>query len=70
MGDEKGFQIHIQSQESWKLVTCGQRCCLAIAEHPESVFLPSFLQIPGVAALICVHNMHRLSCDLAQDNQS
>ena len=23
-GDEEGFQIHIQSQLSWQLVTCGQ----------------------------------------------
>ena len=39
-GDDEGFQIHIQLQQSWQLVTCGQ----------ESVFLTSFLQFPGVAA--------------------
>ena len=24
MGDEEGFQFHIQSQQSWQLVACGQ----------------------------------------------
>ena len=54
VGDEKGFQIHIQSQQSWQLVTL-------------SVFLASFLWFPGVAALIRLHNMQRLLRDLAQD---
>ena len=29
-----------------------------------------FLRFPGVAASIRLHDMHCLSCDLAQDNQS
>ena len=70
MGDEEGFQIHIQSQQSWQLVTCGQGRCPARAEHSESVFLASFLQFPGIAASIGLHNIHRLWCNLAQDNQS
>ena len=41
MEDEEGFQINIQSQQSWQLVTCGQRCCPARAEHRESVLLAS-----------------------------
>ena len=69
-GGEEWFQVHIQSQQSWQLVTCGQRRCPARAEHRESVFLASFLRFPGVAASICLHIMHRLSCDLAQENQS
>ena len=44
--------------------------CPARAEHSESVFPTSFLQFHDVAASICLHKMHRLSCDLAQDNQS
>ena len=70
MGDEEGFQIHIQLQQSWQLVKCGQGHCPARAEHHESVFLAFFLGFPGVAALICLHNMHCLSYDLTQDNQS
>ena len=49
MGDEEGFQIHIQSQQSLQLVTCGQGRCPARAEHRESVFLASFFWFPGVA---------------------
>ena len=44
--------------------------CHARAEHGESVFHASLLRFPGVAASIRLHYMHRLSCDLAQDNQS
>ena len=70
MGDEEGFQIHIQSQQLWQLVTCGQGHCPVRAEHLQSVFLASFFQFLGIAASICLHNMHCLLCDLAQDNQS
>ena len=70
IGNEEGFQIHIQSQQSWQPVTCGQERCPARAENHESVFLASFLQFPGVAASTRLHNMHRLSFDLAEDNQS
>ena len=70
LGNEEGFQIHIQSQQSWQLVACGQGRCPARAEHRESVFLASFLRFPGEAASICMCNMHRLSCDFEQDNQS
>ena len=70
MGDEEGFQIHIQSQQSWQLVKSGQGRSPARAEHCESVFLTSILRFPGVAASIRLHNMHCLSCDLAEDNQS
>ena len=38
IGDEEGFQIHIQSQQSCQLVTCGQGLV-----HRESVFLASVL---------------------------
>ena len=70
--DEERFRIQIQSQQSWQLVTCGQGCCSARAERRESVFLASFMRLPGVAASHCLHtcNMHGLSCDRAQDNQS
>ena len=61
MGDEEGFQIHIQSQQSWQLVTCGQGRCSARTEHRETVFLASFLRFPGVTTSIRLHNMHRLS---------
>ena len=44
--------------------------CPARAEHCESVFLASFLRLPGIAASIPLHYMHCLLCDLAQDNQS
>ena len=64
--DKEGFQNHIQSQQSWQLVTFGQVRCPAKAEHSEPVFLGSCLRFPGAAALIRMHNMHRLSCDLAQ----
>ena len=70
IGDEEGFQIQIQSQQSWQLARCAQGRCPARAEHHESVFLTSFLRFPGVAASIRLHDMHRLSCDLAQDSQS
>ena len=70
MGDGEGFQIHIQSQQSWQLVTCGQVRCPAKAEHHKSVFIAPFLQFPGVAASFRLHNMHHLLWDLAQDNQS
>ena len=63
MGDEERFQIHIQSQQSWQLVTCGQGRCPARAEQRQ------FLRFHGIAASIFLHIMHRLSCDLAQDNQ-
>ena len=53
MGEEKGFQIHIQLQQSRQLVTCGQEHCPARAEHCELVFLASFLRFPGVAGIIC-----------------
>ena len=69
MGDEERFQIHIQSQQSLQLVTCGQGSCPVRAEHNESVFLDSFLRLPGLGALIHLHNMHRFSC-VAQDNES
>ena len=68
-GMRKDFQIHIQSQQSWQLVTCGQRRCPARAEHLESGFLASFLRFPGVATSISLHNIHSLSCDIAKDNQ-
>ena len=42
MEDEEGFQIHIQSQKSWQLVTCGQWRCPAKSEHHKSGFLPLF----------------------------
>ena len=64
MWNEEGFQIHIQSKQSWQLVTCGQGRCPARAERREPVFLVSFFRFPGVAASIRLHNMHRLSCDL------
>ena len=51
-------------------VKCGQGRCPTRAEHRESVFLASFLQFPYVAASTCLHNIHNLSCDLAQDNQA
>ena len=70
MGDEEGFQIHIQLQQSWQLVAFGQERCPARAEHSDSVFLISFLRFTGVAVSIRLRNMHRLSCDLVQDNQS
>ena len=63
--DEEGFQIHIQSQQSWQLVTCGQGRCPARAEHCESVVIASFLQFSGLAASIAF-----IICDLALDNQS
>ena len=44
--------------------------CPAKAEHGKSVSLASFLRFPGVAVSIRLHNMYRLSCELAQDNQS
>ena len=68
LGDKERFQIRIQSQQSWQLVTCGQGRCPARAEHRESVF--PFLRFPGIAASIRQHNMQRLSCDLTQGNQS
>ena len=48
IGDEEGFQIHIQSQQSWQLETCGQGRCPARAEYPRVSF-SSFLRFPGVA---------------------
>ena len=42
MGDEKGFQIHIQSHQSWQLVTCRQGRCPARADQHGSVFLASW----------------------------
>ena len=65
--DEEEFQIHIQSQQSWQLMTCGQGRC------PAGVSLPClslFLQFSGVAASNRLNNMHCVSCDHAQDNQS
>ena len=50
---------HIQSQQSCQLVT----------GVVLSVVLASFLQFPGIAASIRLHNMDRLSYDLAQINQ-
>ena len=44
--------------------------CPARAEHRELVFLASFLGFPGVASSVRLYNMHLLSCNLAQDNQS
>ena len=70
MGDAEGFKIHIQSKQSWQLVTCRQGPCPEKAGHWESVFLASFLWFPGVTASIPLYNMHCLSCNLAQDNQS
>ena len=52
IGDEEGFEIHIQSQQSWQLVTCRQGHCPARTEYPASVFLTSFLRFPGVVASI------------------
>ena len=70
MGDEEGFQIHIQSQQSWQLVTCGQGSCPAKAEHKESVFLIAIMQFSGISTSIRLDHMNNcLSCDLAQDNQ-
>ena len=65
MGDEEGFQIHIQSRQ---LVTCGLG--IFLREQQESVFLACIVQFPGVATSIRLHYMHRLSCDLAKDNHS
>ena len=70
MGDEEGLRIRIQSQQSWQLAMCEQAHCHARAEHLESIFLSFFLQFPGTGAAILLHNMHHLSCDLVQDNQS
>ena len=67
MGDEEGFQISFSGSSHCDV------CAGAFssrAEHHESVFLASFMYFPGVAASICLHNMHRLSCDFAQDNQA
>ena len=64
MGDEEGFKIHIQSQQSWQFVTYLQGVCPARAEHPKSV------GFPGVTTLIHLHNVSHLSCNLAQDNLS
>ena len=47
-GDEEGFQIHIQLQQSCQLVQCGQG--VVLQEHGESIFLASFLQFPGILA--------------------
>ena len=70
MGDEEVLRIRIQSQKSWQLAMCEQARCPASAEHLESIFPSFFLQFPGTSAAILLHNMHHLSCDLIQDNQS
>ena len=49
---------------------CGLVHYLARAEHLESTFLFFFLQSPDAAALVLLHNMHHLSCDLPQDSAS
>ena len=68
MGNEEGFQIHIQSLQSWQLVKCVEGHCPARAEHCKSV--PRlFLTISCHYTSIRMH-MHRLMCNLAQDNQS
>ena len=53
MGFEEGFQIQIQSQESWQLVTCGQGRCSARAEHRDSVFLNLSALYTPFAARLC-----------------
>ena len=50
MWDDEGFQIHIQSQQSWQLVPCGQGRCPPRAEYRKSALLASFLRFSGVAA--------------------
>ena len=67
---EERVQIHIQSQQSWHFVACGQARCTARTENCNSVFQASFLRFPGVVASVRLYIMHRLSCNLAQDNQS
>ena len=39
-------------------------------QNTVSQFSLPLLRFPGVASSICLNNMHRLLCDLAQDNQS
>ena len=70
MGDEEGFQIRIQSQQTWQLATRGKGRCPARTEHCKPVFLTSFWLFPGVAASMRLHSMHCLSCDFAQDSKS
>ena len=41
--ENEEFQIHILSQQSLQLVTCGQGRCSARAEHHEAVFLVSLV---------------------------
>ena len=52
MGNEEVFDIHIQSQLSWQLVTCGQERCPVRVDHRMLVFLASFfsLRFPGAVA--------------------
>ena len=64
MLDEEG---HIQSQQLWQRVTFEQGRCPARTEHRETVFVASFLQFPGVADSIHLHNMHRLSIMITLD---
>ena len=68
-GDEEGLRSRIQSQQRWQLATCEQVHYPARAERLESTFPLLFLTISWRSRLVLLHNMHRLSCDLPQDNQ-
>ena len=46
MGDEEGFQIHIQSQQSLQLVTCGLGFVLQNSRHMGNMF--------PIVSFICV----------------
>ena len=47
----------------------GMGWCIVLQEqNSESTFLFFSSQSSGAAALVLLHNMHHLSCDLPQDN--
>ena len=65
----KDFEAAFSRSSHGRLATCEQVHYSSRAERLESTFLSSSSQSPNVAASVLLHNMHRLSCDLPQDNQ-
>ena len=70
-GMRKDFESAFSRSSHGNLWLVGRRRrCPARTEHLESVILAPFLWFPSISASIRLHNMHHLSCALAQDNQS
>ena len=65
---KKDLEAAFSRRSNSNLERCGLVHYLARAEHLDSTFLIFSSQSPAATALVLLHTMHHISCNLLQDN--